>query len=680
MMFDHNSSDLAPQRQMVSAENNTSGPARSQIVQNDVGTHSSASVTCLDDVDPQFRPAPQRQMVVAENPNSGPFLNFKPRSINVKMVYAENNTSGPRNVEDTAVQASVVNVKWRLLKITLQAPTQNSRPHQRTVKFKAGSKSCSLSKQDSYITTRVGITIPPSHSNAEDNSHKVVRLGINPMIQPEPEDLPKDNPKLEIAVLSVVSVQEESYGLKAAMRAIDLMNGKMGVAFMDLFHSCKQYGHVVDSFIPMKRLKDGKRFGFVRFINVFNVERLVNNLCTIWLNRCKLHANIARFNRDQKNGNKYKTANQKKHEGRKNTFYDPSKEAGTFDSRNSFVNVLKGTNMVKETDSSPVIVLEEDCLNSKDLSNSLIGRIKDVGSLSNLKKVLYNEGFDNIFVRYMGELWVLLEFDNTKAKELFLDNVGVGSWFSVLLQVSHDFTPEGRIDWVDVEEIPFKFWSRKTFKKIAISKVHWIRAKEATGWIPEFSEDEEDDDHSEQEFISSEQSDLGLHIDGEDNGASEVPETIFENSDGMKERQSEDPFGLYSILNKNKVKSDVIREVNDENPSLKYPPGFTPSVEKNGSKSKDDQVQNISDNQLNGDNESVHQVEREDNRNSDGAKTNSTGSRKFKMSEIPRTGGSILSVMEEIVKVGITMGYNMDGCANDITKIIESQGGYGVNR
>ncbi|GJT17846.1 hypothetical protein Tco_0876552 [Tanacetum coccineum] len=32
-------------------------------------------------------------------------------------------------------------------------------------------------------------------------NHKVVRLGINPMIQPEPEDLPKDNPKFEIAVL-----------------------------------------------------------------------------------------------------------------------------------------------------------------------------------------------------------------------------------------------------------------------------------------------------------------------------------------------------------------------------------------------------------------------------------------------------------------------------------------------
>ncbi|GKF76264.1 hypothetical protein Tco_0225708, partial [Tanacetum coccineum] len=30
-------------------------------------------------------------------------------------------------------------------------------------------KSCSSSSQDSYITIRVGITIPPSHSNAEDN-------------------------------------------------------------------------------------------------------------------------------------------------------------------------------------------------------------------------------------------------------------------------------------------------------------------------------------------------------------------------------------------------------------------------------------------------------------------------------------------------------------------------------
>ncbi|GJU10284.1 retrovirus-related pol polyprotein from transposon TNT 1-94 [Tanacetum coccineum] len=42
---------------------------------------------------------------------------------------------------------------------------------------------------------------------------QVVRLGINPMIQPKLEDLPKDNPKLEIAVLRLIAAIETTYGL-----------------------------------------------------------------------------------------------------------------------------------------------------------------------------------------------------------------------------------------------------------------------------------------------------------------------------------------------------------------------------------------------------------------------------------------------------------------------------------
>ncbi|GJY14764.1 RNA-directed DNA polymerase, eukaryota [Tanacetum coccineum] len=99
-------------------------------------------------------------------------------------------------------------------------------------------------------------------------------------------------------------------------------------------------------------------------------------------------------------------------------------------------------------------------------------------------------------------LWVLLEFDNTKAKELFRDK-RCGVLFSLLLQASHDSHPEGRIAWVDVEGIPFKFWSGKTFKKIA------------TKW----GELLDVDDHDE--MMNS--PDLGLpYWSGEYNGASEV--------------------------------------------------------------------------------------------------------------------------------------------------------------
>ncbi|GJW89408.1 retrovirus-related pol polyprotein from transposon TNT 1-94 [Tanacetum coccineum] len=51
----------------------------------------------------------------------------------------------------------------------------------------------------------------------------VVRLGINPMIQPEPEDLPKDNPKLEIAVLSEVNrVPTDPKTFDEAMKSQDV--------------------------------------------------------------------------------------------------------------------------------------------------------------------------------------------------------------------------------------------------------------------------------------------------------------------------------------------------------------------------------------------------------------------------------------------------------------------------
>ncbi|GKC09166.1 RNA-directed DNA polymerase, eukaryota [Tanacetum coccineum] len=48
------------------------------------------------------------------------------------------------------------------------------------------------------------------------------------------------------------------------------------------------------------------------------------------------------------------------------------------------------------------------------------------------------------------------------------------------------------------------------------------------------------------------------------------------------------------------------------------------------------------------------------NSKDDGA--DSVRSGHFKKSKIPRTGGSILSLLDELVKVGQVMGYNMDGC------------------
>nr|GEZ52814.1 nucleotide-binding alpha-beta plait domain-containing protein [Tanacetum cinerariifolium] len=316
--------------------------------------------------------------------------------------------------------------------------------------------------------------------------------------------------------------------------SIFITNFRESCSAKELFQSCKQYGHVVDTFIPNKRSKTGRTFGFVRFINVFNEERLVNNICTVWIDRFMLHANIARFHRTPLNEKK---SMPKKAGGVK-------KDTGVNEVGNSYVQVVKGQMQPenKESEVTHVLVLSDECLLSKDLSKSLFGRVKQFASLAYIRKAVSNEGFADIKIQYMGELWVLLEFVSEDSMKLFQDNVSIGSWFSQLKQVSMEFNSEGRIAWVEVEGIPFKLYSDNIFKRIATKwgelleiddqdeMAFWIRAKEAPGWVPDFME--ENDDEKQNDYGG-----FNLHESGSCGGDSDVEgvlETIFEES-GQKE-------------------------------------------------------------------------------------------------------------------------------------------------
>nr|GEX37501.1 RNA-directed DNA polymerase, eukaryota [Tanacetum cinerariifolium] len=67
----------------------------------------------------------------------------------------------------------------------------------------------------------------------------------------------------------------------------------------DLWKVCNDYGTVVDVFIPNKK-SNGKRFAFVSFIKVINLDRLIENLNTIWIGRFHLFVNHVRFERPKK--------------------------------------------------------------------------------------------------------------------------------------------------------------------------------------------------------------------------------------------------------------------------------------------------------------------------------------------------------------------------------------------
>ncbi|GKA81261.1 RNA-directed DNA polymerase, eukaryota [Tanacetum coccineum] len=147
----------------------------------------------------------------------------------------------------------------------------------------------------------------------------------------------------------------------------------------DLWNVFTAYGKVVDVYIPLKKSKAGKKFAFVRFLKVDNLERLIENLCTIWIGHFCLHANPIRFHREVRV-----------------PFPRPTKvNVGTV--KNSFVSVLKSNShkVSSPSGSTLAIVMDDSCIVDKDLSCSLMWKIKDINALSNIYVILADEGFDN---------------------------------------------------------------------------------------------------------------------------------------------------------------------------------------------------------------------------------------------------------------------------------------------
>ncbi|GKF14511.1 nucleotide-binding alpha-beta plait domain-containing protein, partial [Tanacetum coccineum] len=168
----------------------------------------------------------------------------------------------------------------------------------------------------------------------------------------------------------------------------------------DLWNTCTQYGNVIDAFIPNRRSKSGHRFGFVRFIKIKDIDRLVNNLCTVWVGRLRIHANIARFQRSPMS----KASIQSKPNVAKETLPGGVQtKAGMNQHSNSYVYVAKSGHQSQsvENDSKPALVLDDSCTFKGDLSLPVFGKLKEFSSLTNIKTLLASEGFDDIVI----QLW-----------------------------------------------------------------------------------------------------------------------------------------------------------------------------------------------------------------------------------------------------------------------------------
>nr|GEV63734.1 hypothetical protein [Tanacetum cinerariifolium] len=366
-------------------------------------------------------------------------------------------------------------------------------------------------------------------------------------------------------------------------QSIFVTNFSESVTPRDFWRVCGTYGTVVDVFIPVKRSKAGKRFAFVRFIKVINLDRLVKNLCTLWIGNYHLYANQVRFERPRIN--QFPPLNESSR---------VSENQGLRQPHGSYAKVVNAISPM--VNASPFVT--------------------------------------PLFV-----------------KKTSRRNLG---------EASNDFVSDERIVWLDIEGVPLHAWSRETFSRIAKKWGETLNIEDTTdhsfGRKLYSSDDDSVQADNENDVHPCDNDVEG----GDDNVLTDdgVAETVFDTGD-IGEQHSVDPFELYGLLNKRKQ----AEEVNVLSSSFSHPPSITlvgsvdlkanEHVNKEGDGRQEDVVSPVV-------NAKVMNISQDVEEEVSCASV--------------KTGGSVLGVLEEVIRVGQEMGFSMERCEKDVENIIGNQG------
>ncbi|GJW17199.1 RNA-directed DNA polymerase, eukaryota [Tanacetum coccineum] len=258
-----------------------------------------------------------------------------------------------------------------------------------------------------------------------------------------------------------------------------------------------------------------------------------------------------------------------------------------------------------------------------------MGELKSFSSIPNIRVLLQKEGFQIVSLSYLGGLWVMFELKSKVSKEKLLDHVGVSSWFHQICSAQLDFVAKERIVWIDIEGTEDNILEK--FKVVLRGKVFVIRVKELFVWSLVFKEVDDEGYCSDVESLKE--------------GDTDIEQPVNES------KLSSDPFDIYGLLRKQGAENIDKRVDNDQSQgadsaakivenelelsgnvvdsSIPFPPGFTPPTPKDASIE-----QEVFDSGL--------------------------------LVQSQKKGGSILELLDDVVKVGQAMGFSMVGCEKDI--------------
>ncbi|XP_058758647.1 uncharacterized protein LOC131631902 [Vicia villosa] len=222
----------------------------------------------------------------------------------------------------------------------------------------------------------------------------------------------------------------------------------------DLYHEFKELGDIDEVFIPNKKTRWGKKYGFVRFFNVGDERRLEMKLDNIFLDGRKIFANLPKFGRRPNQNFTYRTKSRGVQEDSviaqaKAKKKDISGIKG-FRKGVTFAEVLKGETSTKVLE----YLLESEIMNR--LLNTYVGEVVNLGSTFNMQAQFFAEGFFSKKSIAIGANLCLLEYEDEGVLRELVDggNTWLGQWFKEVRVWSPREVDKERVMWMRVNGVP----------------------------------------------------------------------------------------------------------------------------------------------------------------------------------------------------------------------------------
>ncbi|GJZ44469.1 RNA-directed DNA polymerase, eukaryota [Tanacetum coccineum] len=406
----------------------------------------------------------------------------------------------------------------------------------------------------------------------------------------------------------------------------------------DLWKLCEKHGTVADVYIARKLSKIGRRFAFVRFLKVQNPESLIVSLNKVWIGSYHLFAAMARFNRKPNGTHIPSQKNPKTHQ---NSNPKPSNFSSNANPNRSYASALNG-NVSENPKSNDRTILKSvtldvsDLLDMSDMRNVILAKVRDVHLILNINNVLKKEGFYGFQCKYIGGMWLWIEFESPEACQKLQSNKEMSWYFTLTKHVTQTFKTDERMVWIEIGGLPLNAWTTKAYKKIAgiwgeplfvdedphdnvamgrvciktkiqghiietckvmiHGKAHSVWVKEFAGWVPDIKDLEESSCNNSEAGNSDnhdqEVNDCGFHEveEGElhkPSGSQEdevVKNTQWSDDAEHNEKdQVDSPIILESHKQQTKQTSEKHKE---DSGSMSKPPGFESFIYKNSHYSK----------------------------------------------------------------------------------------------